>query len=181
MFTVSDSIHVNAPIERCFLLSTNVELVAQTLGMRADLQDLHGADGMVAGGDRLVWRGWKFGLPQMHESLITKYQRPEFFQDTMRRGRFKKYQHDHHFTEIDGWTLMVDKLRFSLPMGVLGKQVARHVMVPYIAKLLRRRMLLLKRVAESEEWRRYLKEDVEVGAGVASQGVRCPNASCSST
>jgi ligand-binding SRPBCC domain-containing protein len=180
LFTVSDSIHVNAPIERCFLLSTNVELVAQTLGMEPDLRDLRGADGMLVGGDRLVWRGWKFGLPQMHESLITKYERPEFFQDTMRRGRFKKFQHDHYLTEIDGWTLLVDKLRFSLPLGLGGRLMARHVMVPYISKLLRRRMLLLKRVAESEEWRRYLKEDVAVGVGAASHGVRCRNEGCSS-
>ena len=34
MFTISDSIFINAPIERCFLLSTNIELVGRTLGMK---------------------------------------------------------------------------------------------------------------------------------------------------
>ena len=34
MFTISDSVHINAPIERCFLLSTNIELVGRTLGMK---------------------------------------------------------------------------------------------------------------------------------------------------
>ena len=57
--------------------------------------------GLVVEDDRLLWAGWKFGLPQMHESIITKYERPTFFQDTMERGRFKRFQHDHHFY-VDG-------------------------------------------------------------------------------
>jgi ligand-binding SRPBCC domain-containing protein len=159
MFTIKDSIHINAPIERCFLLSTNLALVGQTLGMKP----IKGkTEGMVAEGDRVVWGGWKFGLPQMHESVITRYERPVFFQDTMGRGRFQRFQHDHQLIEIDGHTLLNDKLRFSLPLGFAGKLVARHVMVPYICRLLRERMLLLKNVAEGEGWRRYLPEEAEV-------------------
>jgi len=158
MYTINDSIHINAPIERCFMLSTNIDLVARTLGMRP----IEGkTSGMVGSGDRLVWAGWKFGLPQMHESLITRFERPVFFQDTMKRGRFKRFQHDHQFAEIDGHTLLIDKLRFSLPFGWVGKMVARYVMLPYICSLVRDRMLLLKHVAESEEWRRYLPEGSE--------------------
>ncbi len=164
MFTVCDSIHVQAPIERCFLLSTCIELVGQTL----EMQPVAGkTGGMIVEGDRLEWRGRKFGLPQMHESLITKYVRPEFFQDTMARGRFERFQHDHYFAEIDGHTLLNDKLRFSLPLGWLGRQVAHYVMVPYISRLLRKRFLLLKRVAESDEWRRYLPDEVEQGRQTA--------------
>ena len=155
MFTISDSIHINAPIDRCFQLSTNISLVGRTLGMRP----IEGkTDGMIGDGDRLVWAGWKFGLPQMHESQITGYERPVFFQDTMGRGRFKRFQYDHYLIEIEGHTLLNDKLRFTLPYGWPGKLVARFVLVPYICRLLRRRMQLLKRVAESGEWRRYLPE-----------------------
>jgi ligand-binding SRPBCC domain-containing protein len=157
MFTISDSIHINAPIERCFQLSTNIILVGRTLGMRP----IEGkTDGMIVDGDRLVWTGWKFGFPQMHESLITGYERPTFFQETMGRGRFSRFQHDHYLTEIDGQTLLNDKLRFTLPFGVLGRLVARFVLVPYICRSLRRRMLLLKHLAETQEWRRYLPKDI---------------------
>ena len=158
MFTISDTIHINAPLERCFQLSTNIALVGRTLRM----QPIEGkTDGMIGDGDRLVWAGWKFGFPQMHESLITGYERPVFFQDTMGRGRFKRFQHDHHLVEIDGHTLLNDKIRFSLPFGWPGKLVAKRVIVPYLCQLLRQRMVLLKRVAETEEWRRYLPEDDE--------------------
>jgi ligand-binding SRPBCC domain-containing protein len=153
MFTISDSIHINAPIERCFQLSTNIALTGRTLGMRP----IEGkTDGMIAEGDSLIWAGWKFGFPQMHESLITGFERPVYFQDTMGRGRFSRFQYDHHLVEIDGHTLLNDKLRFSLPFGLPGRLVARYIVVPYLCRVLRRRMLLLKRLAETQEWRRYL-------------------------
>jgi ligand-binding SRPBCC domain-containing protein len=158
MFIVKDSIHINAPIERCFLLSTSIALVERTLRM----QPVAGKTvGLVVQDDRVIWRGWKFGLPQIHESLITRYERPVFFQDTMRRGRFKEFQHDHQFDDVDDHTLLTDKVRFSLPFGRLGKLVARRVLVPHISRLLQERMLLLKHVAESEEWRQYLAAEEE--------------------
>ena len=158
LFTVSDSIHIHAPIERCFLLSTSLELLREVLEMRPVDGSSRKSDGLVVEGDRIEWRGRLFGLPQMHESLTTRYERPCFLQHTMARGRFKRFQHDLRFTEIDGHTLLVDKLRFSLPLGWPGKMVARYIVVPHIAGLLRRRMLLLKRVAEGAEWQRYLLE-----------------------
>ena len=117
--------------------------------------------GLIEAGDQLVWRGWIFGLPQMHETLITGFDRPRFFQDTMGRGRFASFHHDHHFTAEraeDGrvCTLLEDAVHFALPLGVAGAMVGRLVMVPHVRGLVRRRFALLKRMAEGEEWRRYL-------------------------
>jgi ligand-binding SRPBCC domain-containing protein len=155
MFTVKDSITIDAPIDRCFLLSTSIELVAPILGFKAVSGK---TSGLVVMGDQLVWRGWKFGLPQMHETLITAYDRPAFFQDTMGRGRFAAFQHDHHFDVVDGKTLMRDEVRFSLPLGPAGWAVGRVIMVPHVASLLKRRFAMLKRIAEGGEWSRYVGE-----------------------
>jgi ligand-binding SRPBCC domain-containing protein len=153
MFVIEDGIHVSAPIERCFLLSTHVGLVGRTMGMRPVAGS---ADGLVKAADRVVWRGWRFGLPQRHESRITEYEAPCFFRDSMERGGFKVFQHDHEFVEICGQVLMRDTVRFSMPLGSAGRGVGRHVMIPQIRRVMRRRFALLKRVAESEEWREYL-------------------------
>jgi ligand-binding SRPBCC domain-containing protein len=153
MFRLKDSIHVNAPVDRCFLLATSIELVAQTLEMRP----VEGKTaGLIVGGDQLVWRGWKFGLPAMHETLITGYDRPNFFQDTMGRGYFKRFQHDHHFEAVDGHTLMVDVVRFSMRFGPAGRLVGKYVVVPHVMKLLVGRFQLLKRIAEGPDWERYV-------------------------
>jgi ligand-binding SRPBCC domain-containing protein len=160
MFTISDSIYINAPIERCFLLSTNIELVGRTLGMKP----IEGkTSGMIVADDKLLWAGWKFGFPQMHESVVTRYEKPAFFQDTMGRGRFKRYQHDHYFYEMDERTVLNDKIRFTMPLGPLGRMVGQLVLVPYLSKKLRRRLVLLRKVAENrKEWQKYLPEENEL-------------------
>ena len=155
MFTVTETAFIAAPLARCFALSTDVELMQRTLDMRL-------VGGVTSGhielGSRVVWRGWKFGLPQMHETLISVYDRPRYFQDRQERGRFERFQHDHHFTEMDSHTLLQDKIRFTLPFGWLGDLVAKYILVPYVAGVLHRRFQMLKRVAESEEWRNYLPD-----------------------
>jgi ligand-binding SRPBCC domain-containing protein len=153
MFRVKESIHVNAPVERCFLLATSIPLVQQILGMKP----VEGkTSGLVVDGDRVVWRGWKFGLPATHETLITAYDRPAFFQDTMGKGMFKHFQHDHRFEDIDGRTLMADVVRFSLPFGPAGKLVGKHILVPHVLGLMQNRFAMLKRIAEGPDWERYL-------------------------
>ena len=154
-FTLRDEVVIDAPIEQCFRLSTSIEVVALTLGMRPVEGKL---GGMILAGDRLVWRGWKFGLPQMHEILITGFEEPRFFQDTMGRGRFAAFQHDHRFTAVEGGTLLEDELRFAMPFGWAGETVGRVVMVPHIRGLLRRRFALLKELAEGDEWRAFVGE-----------------------
>jgi ligand-binding SRPBCC domain-containing protein len=154
MFTIGDSIFINAPVERCFLLATNIELVGKSLHMKP----IEGkTSGMVVEDDQLLWAGWKFGFPQMHESFITQYQKPWFFQDTMGRGRFRRFQHDHYFYEMHDRTVVNDKIRFTLPLGFAGRILGHSVMVPYISRLLRRRLVMLKTVAENEsQWKKYL-------------------------
>jgi len=153
MYRIKESIHVNAPIDRCFLLSTSIDLVAQSLRM----QPVSGqTTGLVVNGSRLTWRGWKFGLPAWHETLITAYDRPAFFQDTMASGMFRSFQHDHRFQDIDGQTLLIEIVRFSLPLGPLGKAVAKRIVIPHILATMQNRFQLIKRIAESSDWEQYV-------------------------
>ncbi len=154
MFTLRDQTVVHAPLERCFLLSTSVALVEKELRMHP----VSGrTTGFVVGGDTVKWKGWQLGLPHFHESLISRFEPSIFFQDTMVAGRFAFFQHDHALSEnIDGTVTLADELRFSMPFGWLGRLVGRFIMVPHIRNLLKRRFALLKRIAETEEWRGYL-------------------------
>ena len=166
MFRLKESIHVHAPIDRCFLLSTSIALVQQTIGMRPVSGK---TTGLIENGDQLLWRGWKFGLPAMHETLITGYDRPNFFQDTMGRGYFRSFQHDHRFEEVDGYTLMMDVVRFSMPLSTLGRHVGKHVVVPHVMSLLLARFNLLKRIAEGPDWERYIVSHSQAAADVAEE------------
>ena len=156
MFRLKESIHIDAPVDRCFLLSTSIPLVARTIGLTPSDAAPFKHTGLVLNGDSVLWRGRKFGFPQFHETLITGYDRPGFFQDSMARGRFQFFQHDHHFDDIAGHTHVYDIIHFSLPFGPLGKLVARKILIPHVMNLLRERHQLIKRLAEGEGWREYL-------------------------
>lgn len=157
---LKDHIHVAAPLERVFLLSTSLAIVERELGMHpVASREVTRTEGLVLGGDRIRWQGWQLGFPNYHVSEITAYEPCRFFQDTMIAGRFRFFQHDHEFTEIGGQVLLRDTVRFRLKWGALGKLVAKRVMVPHIAGLLQRRFALLKRIAETEEWRRYVPDE----------------------
>jgi ligand-binding SRPBCC domain-containing protein len=157
MFAIKDNVHIRAPLERCFLLSTSLKIVERELGMHPVAKG--GAtrtEGLVVGGDRIRWEGWQLGMPQYHVSLISAYEPNRFFQDRMIAGRFKSFSHDHEFTEIGGQVLLKDTIRFAMPFGFAGRLVGKHVMVPHIRGLMARRFSLLKRIAESEEWKKYI-------------------------
>ena len=148
-----DSIVLAAPIERCFLLSTHIDTVRETLALKPVAGR---TSGHVVLGDRVTWRGWKFFLPQVHHTLITGYTPPTFFQDTQEKGRFAFFQHDHHLSATPDGTLLEDEVRFTLPFGPAGRLVARLILIPHIRGLLRQRFALLKRLAETDAWRKVL-------------------------
>ena len=147
-FTVRDEVSVQASIERCFTLSTSIELVQAELGMHP----VSGrTTGCVVDGDTVLWRGWKFCLPHTHESVIEAFKPPIFFRDRMISGRFAAFEHDHNFIpQPDGSVQLRDEMRFTLPWGALGTLVGRGMVVPHVKKLLRRRFAMIKRLAEGE-------------------------------
>ena len=180
--TVRDSAEVRAPLQRLWALSTRVELVKETLGM-----NLAGGvtSGFVEGGSRVIWKGWKFGLPTSHHTLITGYAAPQaaaagptgalglhaeaeaqpvaWFQDSQERGRFSFFQHDHWLREriaADGHlvTVLEDRVRFRLPFGPLGRIAALALGKPYIRRLVKRRFASLRKLAEGDGWRVWTEE-----------------------
>ena len=179
--TVHDSALVYAPIERLWALSRRVELVQKIL----EMQPVGGVTrGFVENGSRVVWRGWKFGLPTEHHTLISGYIAPcvadgpgpvsplhaeaagqvvAWFQDRQERGRFASFQHDHWLRERKGpagepITVLEDEVRFQLPFSILGVAAARTLMLPYVRTLVKRRFTGLKALAEGEGWRQWMDE-----------------------
>jgi len=154
LFVIRDQAIVSAPIERCFALSTHLAIVEMTLAMRPVSGRM---EGVVTGGDIVRWHGWKWGLPHTHESLIEGFDPPQFFRDRMITGRFAAFEHDHRFTlQGDGKVLLQDEVRFTLKGRLAGLMAGRAVVAPHVRKLLRKRFELLKRLAEGEEWRRFV-------------------------
>ncbi len=129
MFRVKDSIHVNAPRDRVFLLSTSIPLVQQILGMKPVSGK---TSGLVVQDDQLLWRGWKFGLPALHETFITRYDRPHLLPGHHGpRHASRSFQHDHSVRRGRRTTpSSIDTVRFSLPLGPhRPSRIGKHMLV----------------------------------------------------
>jgi len=113
--------------------------------------------GLLGLGDEVTWRARHLGVNQVLASRITAFDRPHRFQDSMVRGAFERLVHDHLFVAKSGGTQMVDVLDYAAPWGPLGRLAERLFLTAYLARFLRQRAQVLKRLAESDDWRRFIK------------------------
>ena len=82
----------------------------------------------------------------------TAYDPPFFFADKMVKGPFWSWNHDHHLSEEEGVTTVVDEVRYQVPFGPLGNLVdsilGGMLVKSRISRMFRARELRLKRDLE---------------------------------
>ena len=159
MVTIEESIVVRAPVERCFDLARSVEVhLAGNVHWGESAVAAGGVtSGLISMGQHVTWRTKHFGFWHVLTSEITAMDRPAWFQDTMTQGIFRSMQHDHRFRALSSdETEIRDVFRFAAPSPVLGLLAEAVFLRRYMHKLLRERNAVLKQIAESAEWRRYL-------------------------
>jgi ligand-binding SRPBCC domain-containing protein len=159
MVRLAEATLIRAPIERCFDLARSVEvhLAGNVHWGEAAMATGGVTSGLIGMGDRVTWRAKHFGVWQKLTSEITAMNRPEHFQDTMIRGAFHSMQHDHFFRSLTPeQTEMRDVLVFMAPLGMLGRVVEWAVLRRYMGALLHERNEVVREIAESTEWRKYL-------------------------
>lgn len=158
MQTVRIETRIAAPADRCFLLSLSIDLHVESTAQTSERAIAGVTSGLIGKGETVTWQGRHFGFMMRHTSLISGYSRPAFFQDSMTQGMFKSFEHDHHFAEVDGGTVMRDELRFQSPFGPIGWVVDRLILKRYFEKFLIERNGVIKHAAEHEDWRRFIPE-----------------------
>jgi ligand-binding SRPBCC domain-containing protein len=100
-------------------------------------------------GDTVMWEGRHFGITQRLTARITEFERPRRFVDVMVRGAFKEFTHVHEFVQqVDG-TLMLDTFQYLAPFGLFGRLASALFLTRYMRRLLHKRNLHLKHIAEA--------------------------------
>ena len=113
---------------------------------------------MIGLGEEVEWRARHFGLWMKMKVRITAWDFPVYFQDAMVKGPLAYFCHDHSFQESDSGTVMTDEIKFASRVPVLGRMIDALVLKNHFLKLISVRNDLLKAIAESDEWRKYLIE-----------------------
>jgi ligand-binding SRPBCC domain-containing protein len=163
MVELKETTTIAAPIERCFDLARSVEVhLAGNVHFGESAVAVGGVtSGLVDLGQRVTWRAKHLGVWQNLTSEITRMERPTYFRDEMIEGAFKRMEHDHSFEALTpNETVMTDVFRFAAPLGIFGRIAEVLVLRRYMTNLLHERNVVIKKIAESEEWQRYVREKI---------------------
>ena len=160
MVTIRLETHVDAPTERVFDLARSVDLQRES---SPTPRPIAGAvDGLSAPGESTVWDVGLFGKRFERTTKVTAFSRPTYFRRTMTDGPLAEFVHDHFFTfedtdDPEDGTVLRDVLTFRAPLGPASRLVDRPLR-QQLTNVLTDRNDRIRRVAESDEWRRYLGE-----------------------
>lgn len=139
---------IDAPLERCFDAARDLDLHARGLAHTGERAVAGRMSGLIENGEEVTWRARHFGVTQYFTSRITAFDRPRYFQDSMQRGAFRSFVHDHFFVRENGRTRMTDLLTFSAPFAILGRIAESLVLRRYLERLLQARAITIKEAAE---------------------------------
>jgi len=147
---------INAPIQRVFDLSRSVDLHTASTAHTGERSVGGVASGLMSLGQEVTWRARHLGIWQHLTSRITAFDPPVHFRDSLVRGAFRHFDHDHFFAEHGGTTVMRDVFEFTSPLGVLGRLADFLFLTRYMRNLLLTRNELIRVTAETDQWRLYL-------------------------
>ncbi|HEY2762079.1 MAG TPA: SRPBCC family protein, partial [Pirellulales bacterium] len=75
----------------------------------------------LAPGVLLDYRLQLLGIKFRWKTLIETFEPPHRFSDLQLNGPYKLWHHAHEFYAVDGGTLVIDRVRYQVPLGLLGR------------------------------------------------------------
>lgn len=149
---------IKAATEIVFDLSRSIDLHKISTKQTNEEAIAGKTSGLIGMHESVTWRAKHFGVYQNLTSKITEFDTPNYFVDEMQEGAFKEFTHEHHFTELNGRTLMTDVFEYQSPFGFLGKLADKLFLKKYMTQLLTERNRVVKEFAESDKWKELLRK-----------------------
>ena len=111
-------------------------------------EEIRADDSLDVGSQRV----FRFPMGPLNMTWVaehTAYNPPSFFSDKMVKGPFWSWSHDHHLSESEGVTKVIDDVSYQVPFGPLGNLVDRilggMLVRGRISRMFKARELRLKR------------------------------------
>ena len=150
---------IDAPIERVFDLARSLDLHMASTARTGERAVGGVTSGLLGAGQEVTWRARHLGVWQHLTSRMTAFEPPGHFRDSMVRGAFTRFDHDHYFERTgpnNAQTQMRDVFNFTSPLGPLGLLADRLFLTRYMRGFLEERNRLLRETAEGPRWQDYL-------------------------
>jgi ligand-binding SRPBCC domain-containing protein len=149
---------IQAPIERVFDLSRNIDLHKESMRQHREEAVAGTRFGLIGKDETVTWRAKHFFKTRVLRIRVTEMQQPVRFVDEQTDGSFKLMKHEHYFKPCDNGTIMIDLFRFESPYGAAGKLLNSFYLSRYLKSLLQQRNKTIKEYAEGNKWRRLLEK-----------------------
>lgn len=141
---------INAPKEVVFDLARSIDLHKLSTAHTNEEAVAGKTSGLIGMDESVTWRAKHFGFSQLLTSKITAFEFPNHFTDEMVSGAFKRFRHEHIFTEENGMTIMEDVFDYTSPYGMFGRMADLLFLSRYMTNLLIERNRIVKEYAEDK-------------------------------
>ncbi len=91
------------------------------------------------------------GIPTGWRTRIDSYDPPHGFSDVQLRGPYRRWEHRHTFTALEGGTQVDDEVTYELPLGPLGAIAHRLLVRPELERIFRHRARTIEAVFASPQ------------------------------
>ena len=149
---------INAPVERVFDLARSIDLHQDSMSKYDENAVAGVTSGLIKMDETVTWEATHFFVRQNLTSKITAFDRPRYFRDSMVSGAFARFDHDHYFDGDDSETTIRDVFDYDSPLGILGNIADFLLVESHLREMLEERNELIKRIAESDDWRQFLPQ-----------------------
>lgn len=148
---------IAAPEERVFDLSRSIDLHRQSMQRYNEEPVGSLRTGLMQEGEVVTWQAKHLFKQRRLKVKITFLKYPYTFIDEMVEGDFASLKHEHYFKPIVNGTIMIDQFRYEIKQGSMGALFNKLYLTRYMQKLLEERNKTIKLVAETAQWKNFLK------------------------
>lgn len=148
MTTIYLTTNIKASKQIVFDASRNIDIHQKSASTSKEKAIAGVTSGLINLNETVTWRGKHFGFYLTHTSRIPAMNFYDYFVDEMERGKFKSFKHEHFFEEINGVTVMKDKLQYETPFGIFGELFDILFLEKHLTNFLLERNKILKEVCE---------------------------------
>lgn len=149
MTTFTITTPIKAPSKIVFDLARNIDIHKLSVSQTQEQAIAGKTSGLIDLNETVTWRGKHFGLYLNHQSKITTMVSPDHFTDEMTKGHFTFFRHEHLFETRDDITIMIDKIAYHTPFGIIGKLFDILILKKHLYDMIVNRNKLLKYLAEN--------------------------------
>jgi ligand-binding SRPBCC domain-containing protein len=122
MSRISKTTEIACSIEELFAFHTDSNNIKEITPPNIKVELLN-EDGQTYEGKIVQIKTTKFFIPTYWEVKIEKLQSPYILVDVAIKSPFKKWRHQHIFTQKESTCELKDVIEYEMPFGILGKIV----------------------------------------------------------